>query len=946
MSPALRILEEWTTHQDYLWFLALIAWGGVMGGEIRPKKGPGAAASTGWLIALAAGGAAGALLELTLLAQHLQAPREYAPYDFAMGAAQAAGTGALIWGATVGVELRVTWRVMGGVVLASLVGLRQQFPVAGGFGLVAVQLLALVGVTWRGSRQISKTVTVLLAVMPLIATHGPLAYLANEGRKITDWSHFALFAAAISLAAGLLLAARTWRRRLDQAVGEQAVSPALRRDLRRAVIALAVWLVAGVLVAVWYGRIARQAFEENLLRRIDTAVLALDERTVLEALGPALKIEAVEQRRFVKDDRPVLVARAPYSRAEVYTTLRTQLARVRERNKDFQFLYIATWRSGHMLVLNSLPRKDDVSRHVIHHQVTPADLERLADRKSFLEGPVITESWLPQFSAKAVLRHPETGLVLGWLVADIEATHWLTTFRQARLQTMVLAGAGVGLWALAVAYRLRREASDAAEQKAAAAAAADRMKSAFLAKVSHELRTPIQSILGYGELLESAPLPDAHRGWLAALRSHGDIMLRLVNDLIDLGALQSGAFQLELRPVALRTLIEECATALRPAASAKGLLFQTELAANLPAWVRADDIRLRQILLNLLNNAVKFTAVGKVTLTVRRVDDGPLEFVVADTGPGIPSALRTRLFQPFARLDPAAGGGSGLGLALVQGLCGVMGGTVRLAEGAGEGATFIVQLPLPRSEPPPGATVVPEGATPSLVGLRVLVAEDNTLVRELLVAFLTEHGADVIVAQDGVTALELARERVADVMLLDIGLPNLDGITVAETLRAEGLGDLRIIGLSAHVTPSDEARARRAGMDAFLGKPVRLATLAATIIEQMRGGRAKTAAAEKIADPRLRQRLIAQFASETPGVLAEMRTALTAGDWPRLRGRAHYLKNSADVLGVVALQEACQRLAALEKAPAPLVAQQLLEKIEHAVPSDFGVLADLTATDK
>lgn len=945
MSPALRILEDWTTHQDYLWFLALLAWGGVLGAELPRKDEARDRAARPWLIALAAAGMAGAFLELLLLAQHLQMP--YTRLDLAMGLAQAVGAGALIWGATTGCREPWVRRTVAGVLLLMLAGLRLPYPVAAGAGLAVVQAAAVIAVIYRVPGRLPRAAAVLLAWMPVIATHGPIAYAVREGRRTTDWSHFALFAAAVSLAAGAVLAASAWRRRLDHVAGEVASATALRRDLRRAVVALAIWLLGGVLLAVWYGRIARRAFEENLLRRMDTAVLALDERTLVEALGPDLRITSIAQRRY-DNGRPVSVATVPHSSAPVYAALRAQMARVRENNPDFMFLYIATWRSGQMLVLNSLPRAPEAITHVIHHEVTPADLERLADGKSFLEGPVTSEAWLPQFSAKAALRHPQTKQLLGWLVADVEATHWMTTFRQARLQTMALVAAGVGLWALAVAYRLRREARDAAEQKAAAAAAADRMKSAFLAKVSHELRTPIQSILGYGELLESAPLPDAHRGWLAALRSHGDIMLRLVNDLIDLGALQSGAFQLAPKPVALPTLIEECAAALRPAASAKGLLFQSDFASNLPAWVKADDVRLRQILLNLLNNAVKFTPVGRILFTVRCADEIGLEFVVTDTGPGIPTALRPRLFQPFARLDPAAGGGSGLGLALVQGLCGVMGGTVRLAESEAPGATFVVSLPLPRADAPAGTgdTDGLNRATPSLVGARVLVAEDNTLVRELLVAFLTENGADVIVAADGATALGLARERVADIMLIDIGLPELDGIAVVETLRAEGLRDLRIIGLSAHVTAADEARARRAGMNAFLGKPVRLARLAATITEHLRGPKAAAEETERISDPKLRGRLMTQFASETPGVLTEMRAALAAGDWARLRSRAHYLKNSADVLGAVALQQACHHLATLPEPPGRAAAQQMLDAVEAAIPLERGILADVSTADK
>jgi CheY-like chemotaxis protein len=273
-----------------------------------------------------------------------------------------------------------------------------------------------------------------------------------------------------------------------------------------------------------------------------------------------------------------------------------------------------------------------------------------------------------------------------------------------------------------------------------------------------------------------------------------------------------------------------------------------------------------------------------------------------------------------------------------------MGGTVHLADGNDEGATFVVRLPLARCDAPatagPGAEPAPL-AGPSLAGLRVLVAEDNTLVRELLVAFLTENGADVIVAVDGATALSLAREGVADVMLLDIGLPQLDGLAVAETLRAEGMRTLRIIGLSAHVSAADEARARRAGMDAFLGKPVRLATLAAVITQEVRDPRVAEENPERIADSALRQKLATQFASETPALLAGMRTALAAGDWLRLRSRAHYLKNSADVLGLRGLQDACARLAGLDEPPDAVAAHRLLDEIEAAIPAYLVASSDL-----
>ncbi|MGH7958671.1 MAG: ATP-binding protein, partial [Opitutaceae bacterium] len=600
------------------------------------------------------------------------------------------------------------------------------------------------------------------------------------------------------------------------------------------------------------------------------------------------------------------------------------------------------WRQGYLLEFASEDRKEaEPATRVINRRVSAADLLRLADRRSFLEGPH-RRRWGPHFSAQAPLLHPGRGGVIGWLVADIESTRWSVTFTQARLQTMGLVGAGVGLWALAVAYRLRRESRDAAEQKAAAAAAADRMKSAFLAKVSHELRTPIQSVLGYGELLASAPLSEPHRAWLNALRSHGDIMLRLVNDLIDLGALQSGAFQLQMGPVRLHGLIDECVAALRPAAAERGLALQVEVAPNVPGLVEADSVRLRQVLLNLLTNAVKFTTAGTVSLTVQRAGGDRLEFVVRDTGPGFPVALRGRLFQPFTRLDPASGG-SGLGLALVHGLCAAMGGVVTLDDTA-PGATFTVSLPLPERELMVSGAAAPASAR-SLSGLRVLVAEDNPLVRELLVAFLANSGATVTAAIDGPSALRLAREKTPDALLLDIALPGLDGIAVAKALRETEGSRIRIIGLSAHASQRDESRARAAGMDEFFTKPVSLSLLAETLTRRTRAEARRATYEGVILDERLRERLAADFANETPRVLEEMHAALAAGDWPRLRSRAHYLKNSADILGAVALQDACRRLASFDDSLSPAVVRELLETVANAVPEKAFASAGATPSD-
>jgi CheY-like chemotaxis protein len=319
-----------------------------------------------------------------------------------------------------------------------------------------------------------------------------------------------------------------------------------------------------------------------------------------------------------------------------------------------------------------------------------------------------------------------------------------------------------------------------------------------------------------------------------------------------------------------------------------------------------------------------------VELLVRR-HEGEIEFVVADTGPGIPADLRDQLFKPFARLAPNASAGSGLGLALVHGLVQAMGGEVWLDESAPQGATFVARLPLAPCPEPVAAAPVEMPQIP-LHGMTVLLAEDNTLVAELLRTFLSSHGAIVLTATDGVAAEKLARESTPDVLLLDIGLPERDGITVARNLRRDTSLALRIIGLSAHAGPQEEARAREAGMDEFLTKPVNLAHLGHVLGSARKRALAATAPA-RIDDPKLRTLLAAQFAEETPRVLEQLRAAASAKDWAQMRSRAHYLKNSADVIGAADLQLACRNVMQVDGAPDPEVVRRLIDAVTAAVPT-------------
>lgn len=909
MTFLIRMLEDWTTHQDYLWFLAALVW--LIAAFGVGRLGRNNTGNHTWLLVFGFSAIVGSALELMLCAQDLAVP--YTKFDFAMGVADAIGVAALAWP-----SLERRWparrvRLATVVVAFALAAMRVPWPAFAG---VTVAVLGIV-LAWRAShwwaaaentpdlevreRRLLRLGTLLCGFLPLVATHGPLALAAHEPRINSDFSHFALLAGGIEAIAGGLIAFALWRARLRNLHG--------RAELGRSLALLGLWFVVGLAFAVWTGRQARRAFEESLLSRAITAAALLEPKMLSAALGPELKVTSVRTRP-APNNLTHDWATMPHTLTEAVATLRPRLHRIQQASPDVSSVFIEVIRENRRLIpvtrslVPSYPGEG-----AVYGKTTPADLARLEAKKAFLEGPV-TNEWGTHFYAKAPLLDAPDGQILGWLVLNAAATRWTVSFTQTRLQAMALVGLGVGLWGLAIAYRLRRAESVAADQRAAAAAAADRMKSTFLAKVSHELRTPIQSVLGYCDLLLREPLGEPHHRWLGALHAHGELMLRLVNDLLDLGSLQAGAFKLRNATVNLPELVADCVAALRPQAEAKALSLSLELAPATPRWVETDAVRLRQILLNLLANAVKFTVRGQVRLTVRPTAED-IEFVVADTGPGIPAEKRAALFQPFMRLDDQpTTEGSGLGLALVTGLCSAMGGSVACHENPEAGATFVVRLPLPaQSERDAAATRV--SATAAYRELRVVLAEDNVLVRDLLETFLRRNGADVTAVGDGDAAVKACSAALPDIVILDVAMPKLDGLAAARGIRQLPLGaDPRpwIIGLSAHAQPADETNALAAGMDRFLVKPVSLDRLDDTL--RLAPKFCQRPAAVRVATGLgdLRESMLAHYRRETPGILIALRQAVQDRDWPTVAARSHYLKNSADILAATELRVACEAL--------------------------------------
>lgn len=375
--------------------------------------------------------------------------------------------------------------------------------------------------------------------------------------------------------------------------------------------------------------------------------------------------------------------------------------------------------------------------------------------------------------------------------------------------------------------------------------------SLFVASAAHELRAPLTAILGYSELLRGdADDPVRREDTLRTIERNGRHMLGIVNDLLDHARIESGRMPVERIPVNTRALVDEAAAVLRPAALERGLALRTQIESDVPLIIRTDPLRLRQILINLLANAVKFTDSGGVTLRVSREPSGPIlpergdpamvrvRFDVADTGIGLTAEQLARLFEPFSQADtsvPRRHGGSGLGLAVSQRLAGLLGGRITCtspgadrASPGGAGSTFTLDINVEaldglqdahRSGPVPSDAAEPR-TQPSLLGLRILLAEDGPDNQRLFTTFLERAGARVTTVESGRLAVEhLLSGQPADVVFMDVQMPELDGLAATAMLRQRGYAG-PIIGITAHGSADRRQECLAAGCNAYLSKPV------------------------------------------------------------------------------------------------------------------------------
>jgi len=401
--------------------------------------------------------------------------------------------------------------------------------------------------------------------------------------------------------------------------------------------------------------------------------------------------------------------------------------------------------------------------------------------------------------------------------------------------SQVVGAEGERIGYLSVASDLSERKSLEADLRAseAKAQAANRAKSAFLSNMSHELRTPLNAILGYTQLMarRSGRSAEDH-DQLGRIQTAGEHLLSLINDVLSLSKIESGGLDLRIASFQTTVLLEGVLDMQRIRAEAKGLALKLEVDPALPAYLEGDVAKLRQVLVNLVGNAVKFTREGRVTLRAGYAP-GQATFTVEDTGPGISEEDQRQLFQAFfqAASQPLAAEGTGLGLHISRSLVNLMGGELRLESRLGEGSRFSFTLPMVEGEPPlelEGERQV-LGLEPGQRPVKMLVVDDRPENRDLLAQLLVSVGFQVRAAADGLEALELWERHRPDLVWMDLRMPRMSGFEAIQVLRGreleQNLAHTFVVAISASVIDLDREALRKSGFDDFLGKPFREAQL-------------------------------------------------------------------------------------------------------------------------
>jgi len=457
---------------------------------------------------------------------------------------------------------------------------------------------------------------------------------------------------------------------------------------------------------------------------------------------------------------------------------------------------------------------------------------------------------------------------------------------------------------------------------------ASKIKEQFVANISHEIRTPMNAILGFAGLLQKTNLDKNQHEYVKSIRSSAENLLTIINDILDMSRIESGMMHIETLPFSLSELLDSLATMMNVKAKSRNLYLRAEVDDSIPQTLKGDAVRLTQILINLISNAVKFTHEGGVSVKVEsgeKKDETILIcFIVSDTGIGIDPEKQKTIFERFRQAQPETTrryGGTGLGLSIVKQLVELQNGTISVASEPGKGSVFTVVLPYQIANDAEIASAVPASvlvAEPLLNKIKLLVAEDNLMNQKLIQHLMEQWQIDFDIVLNGVEAVETLRQKANeyDMVLMDIQMPEMDGYTATEKIRYDLHLTIPIIAMTAHALAGEKEKCLGAGMDDYISKPINEEQLYKLINKHAQTGSVMAISVIDLeylqtlskGDKTFEKNMIRSFSIQMPEELRQLKTAIVQKNYKKIGSIAHSMKSTVSYMGLKQLTPLLQQI--------------------------------------